>query len=97
MNKAVKTIAPLLAALLLAACSTVPELKQPHVDMPAAFKESSEPVLAADGTRWKPAQPAEARPRGDWWLAFNDPVLTKLIHEATAANASLSSAAARVK
>ena len=97
MNKAVKTIAPLLAALLLAACSTVPELKQPHVDMPAAFKESAEPVLAADGTRWKPAQPAESRPRGDWWLAFNDPVLTNLIHEATAANASLSGAAARVK
>lgn len=91
MNKFAQRIAPLLAALLLVACSTVPELKQPPVDMPSAFKE------APDGTRWKLAQPAEAQERGQWWLAFNDPVLTGLIEEATKANASLAVAAARVK
>lgn len=91
MNKFAQRIAPLLAALLLAACSTVPELKQPPVDMPSAFKE------APDGTTWKLAQPAEAQERGQWWLAFNDPVLTGLIEEATKANASLAVAAARVK
>src|SRR4051812_24618109 len=97
MNTVAQRIAPLLAALLLVACSSVPELKQPSIDAPAAFKEASEPVQAADGTRWKTAQPAESQPRGEWWLAFNDPALTSLIHEATAANATLAGAAARVK
>jgi multidrug efflux system outer membrane protein len=46
---------------------------------------------------WKQAQPAEAQPRGEWWLAFNDPALTELIAEATRANANLAVAAARVK
>jgi multidrug efflux system outer membrane protein len=91
MNKLAQRIAPLLAALLLVACGSVPELKQPPIDMPSAFKE------APDGTRWKLAQPAEAQARGQWWLAFNDPVLTGLIGEATRANASLAVAAARVK
>lgn len=97
MNTVAQRIAPLLAALLLVACSAAPTLKQPHVDTPAAFKEASEPVQAADGTRWKAAQPAESQARGEWWLAFNDPALTSLIHEATAANANLAGAAARVK
>lgn len=91
-----RPIAPLLAALLLAACAA-PEFKQPHVDMPTAFKESQDPVTAADGTRWKTAQPAEAQPRGEWWLVFNDPTLNQLITEATAANQKLQMAAARVK
>lgn len=91
MNKLAQRIAPLLAALLLVACGTVPELKQPAIDMPSAFKE------APDGTRWKIAQPAEAQARGQWWLAFNDPALTGLINDATKANASLAVAAARVK
>jgi multidrug efflux system outer membrane protein len=91
MNKFAHRIAPLLAALLLVACSTVPQLKQPSIDMPSAFKE------APDGTRWKVAQPAEAQARGAWWLAFKDPVLNGLIDEATRANASLAVAAARVK
>lgn len=91
MNKLAQRIAPLLAALLLVACGTVPELKQPAIDMPSSFKE------APDGTRWKIAQPAEAQARGQWWLAFNDPALTGLINDATRANASLAVAAARVK
>lgn len=92
----VRRIAPLLAALLLAACAA-PEFKQPKIDVPSAFKESAEPMTAADGTRWKPAQAAEAQPRGEWWLAFNDPQLNQLIAEATSANANLAVAAARVK
>lgn len=97
MNRLVIRLTPLLAALVLAGCSSVPELKAPALDTPAAFKEASTPQVASDGTRWQVAQPAEAQPRGRWWLAFNDPALTSLIDEATAANASLQVAAARVK
>ena len=91
MNKFAQRVAPLLAALLLVACSTVPPLQAGAIDMPSAFKE------APDGTRWKIAQPAEAQPRGQWWLAFNDPALTGLIDDATTANATLAVAASRVK
>jgi multidrug efflux system outer membrane protein len=90
-------IAPLLAILLLAACSTAPVLNAPALTVPASFKEASQPVTAADGTTWKSAQPAEAQPRGQWWLAFHDPALNAMIGQATTANASLAGAAARVK
>ncbi len=94
-----KGVAPLLAALLLTACAT-PEFKQPAVETPTAFREPQTPakeVEGVDGARWKPAQPAEQQPRGQWWFAFNDPALTALIDEASANNANLSVAAARVK
>ncbi|WP_426174157.1 efflux transporter outer membrane subunit [Massilia sp. TWR1-2-2] len=97
MNKLAMRIAPLLAALLLVACSSTPVLDAPAVPVPAAFKEASQPVTAADGTTWKSAQPAEAQARGQWWLAFHDPVLSAMVDEATTANASLAVAAARVK
>ncbi len=92
-----KRVAPLLAALLLAACAA-PEFKQPQMDLPGAFKESQQPVqTAADGSRWKQGQQAEAQARGEWWLAFNDPALNQLIAQATKANANLAVAAARVR
>ncbi|MBC7453936.1 MAG: TolC family protein, partial [Massilia sp.] len=91
MNQLTKRMAPLVAALLLAACSSVPELKAPAIDMPSAFKE------APDGTTWKVAQPAEGQPRGQWWLAFKDPELTSLVEDAAGANANLAVAAARVR
>jgi multidrug efflux system outer membrane protein len=97
MSQIAQRIAPLLAALLLAACSSTPELKAPALPTPIAFKEAQQPVQAADGTMWRLAQPAEAQPRGQWWLAFHDPELSAMIDQATQANASLAVAAARVK
>lgn len=92
-------LSPLLAALLLTACAT-PDFVQPYVATPAAFREAqapAAPVDGVDGARWKAAQPAEAQPRGEWWLAFNDPALTALVNEASANNANLAVAASRVK
>jgi multidrug efflux system outer membrane protein len=95
-----KGVASLVAALMLTACGA-PVFKQPAIDTPAAFKESQgasgEVKIAADGSRWKQGRPAERQPRGEWWLAFNDPALTALIGEANRNNASLAVAAARVK
>jgi multidrug efflux system outer membrane protein len=93
MKSLAHTLTPLLAALILAGCSTVPALEQASVATPTAFKEAQAP----DGTTWKTAQPAESQPRGEWWLAFNDPALTRLVGEATSANQNLAQAAARVK
>src|SRR6185369_17223183 len=55
---------------------------------PAAFKEG-------DG-RWTQAAPAEARPRGEWWKAFADPVLDDLVERANRSNTSIQGAAARL-
>lgn len=91
---------PLLAAMLLAGCAA-PELQAPKLDIPAQFKEAVETAAPAgdskEAGRWKQAQPAEAQPRGEWWKAFNDAALNRLIDDATSANASLAIAAARVK
>ncbi|SFD16372.1 efflux transporter outer membrane subunit [Massilia yuzhufengensis] len=99
-NMIARGVAPLLAALLLTACAT-PAFQQPAIDTPTAFRESqvSKPaeVDGIDGARWKPAQPAEQQPRGQWWLAFNDRALTALVNEASANNANLAVAAARVE
>ncbi|MGO4382081.1 efflux transporter outer membrane subunit [Pseudoduganella sp. RAF53_2] len=101
-NMIAKGVAPLLAALLLTACGA-PTFKQPTIETPAVFKESQSAtapagvVTAADGSRWKQAQPAEQQSRGEWWLSLNDPALNELIAEATKANANLAVAAARVK
>lgn len=87
----------MVAALVLAGCSLTPVLKAPDIAVPSAFKEASTPRQAADGSAWQVAQPAEAQPRGQWWLAFHDPALTSLVQEATGANANLQAAAARVR
>lgn len=103
IKRGVAPVSALLAALLLTACAA-PEFKQPASVAPAAFKErqvapvrSGAAVTAADGTRWKQAQPAEQQARGEWWLAFNDPALNGLVAEAAKVNANLAVAAARVK
>lgn len=78
----------LLVSLLLAGCAT----SLPTVDAdklppepPAEFKQ-----------KWTLAAPAEAQPRGEWWKAFNDPVLDDLVDRANLGNASVRVAAARL-
>lgn len=85
-------LAPLLAALVLAGCATAPT-ELPAFTPPAQFKEQA--VAAPEGA-WTRVQPAEAQPRGEWWRAFNDPVLDKLIASADARNTSIAAAAARL-
>lgn len=85
-------LAPLVAALVLAGCATAtPEA--PSFQAPAQFKEQA--AAPAEG-QWTRARPAEAQPRGEWWRAFNDPVLNELVARADAANNSIQVAAARL-
>lgn len=85
------SLLPMVAALVLAGCAA-PVLQDPKIEVPSGFKEA-----AVDAGKWKPAEPAEAQPRGEWWKVFNDSTLNKLVDEATAANPNLAAAAARVK
>lgn len=92
-------LSPLIAALVLAGCATAPEPPDARITVPQAYKEAATLAAAAevDGTRWKPAEPAEAQARGAWWETFQDPALNQLEQQAEADNPGLAAAAARVK
>ncbi|WP_406622818.1 efflux transporter outer membrane subunit [Acidovorax sp. SDU_ACID1] len=86
-------LAPLAAALVLAGCMGTPLAPPPEhagVAVPAAFS-------AVDGAAaWTTAPPAEAQPRGAWWLGFQDPVLSGLVERAGSGNTTVQEAAARL-
>ncbi|XAH22785.1 efflux transporter outer membrane subunit [Xylophilus sp. GW821-FHT01B05] len=85
-------LVPLLAALVLAGCASTPAVDTAKlVPTPAQFKEQTDAP-----THWTQAAPAEAQPRGTWWLAFQDPVLDGLVERAGAQNTSIQEAAARL-
>ncbi|HWA12892.1 MAG TPA: efflux transporter outer membrane subunit [Burkholderiales bacterium] len=69
-------------AALLAGCMTVgPDYKRPPTDVPE---------------QW-PGTPAQGAPvPADWWLAYNDPVLNRLVDDALLNNLDLRQAVARV-
>ena len=56
-------------ALALGGCLAGPNYHRPPVATPAQYKE-----LAG----WTVAAPAADQPKGDWWTAFNDPLLDEL-------------------
>ena len=90
MNKfQLSRLLPLVAALVLAGCVSVPPIDLSTLPQtPAAFKEG-------DG-RWTVAAPAAATPRGDWWKAFADRDLDDLIARADRNNTNIQVAAARL-
>ncbi|WP_394787212.1 efflux transporter outer membrane subunit [Rhodoferax sp.] len=89
------TLAPLLAALVLAGCATAPAIDTATlVTTPAAFKENATPLSTS--AQWTQATPAEARDRGTWWRAFADPALDGLVERASLQNTSIAEAAARL-
>lgn len=86
--KRLHSLLPLAAALLLAGCAAALPPTPATVDTPPLFKEIQE--------HWTTAEPAEARDRGDWWKAFQDPVLDDLIARAATRNTDIQLAAARL-
>jgi NodT family efflux transporter outer membrane factor (OMF) lipoprotein len=68
MNTLRKALASSLA-LLLGGCLVGPNYHRPPVATPPQYKE-----LAG----WTVAVPAADQPKGDWWTAFNDPLLDEL-------------------
>jgi NodT family efflux transporter outer membrane factor (OMF) lipoprotein len=70
----------MVAAVALVGCMVGPDYKRPPAPVPASFKELP---------GWKLATPADAAPKGAWWLAFNDPVLTALEAKIDVSNQTL--------
>lgn len=69
----------LVSALLLSACTIGPDYHRPETPAPASFKELG---------NWKPAHPADMS-HGDWWQAYDDPVLSALEKQVSVSNQNL--------
>jgi multidrug efflux system outer membrane protein len=67
-----------------------PDFHRPHMDVPQNWTGSA-PIPEK-----QPAAPAELS-LAQWWLIFNDPILSSLIHEAVQSNLDLKQAEARVR
>jgi NodT family efflux transporter outer membrane factor (OMF) lipoprotein len=73
----------LVGMLFVAACTVGPKYTRPTAQIPPAYKENA---------NWKPAQPSDQAPRGNWWEIFNDPQLNALEQKLTVSNQSLRAA-----
>lgn len=65
---------------MLAACAVGPDYQRPALDVGAAYKEAA--LANADGQLnkgWVQARPDAATLRSDWWVLFDDPILTGLM------------------
>lgn len=71
----------LIAALLLAGCAVGPTYERPTVESPSDW------IAGKADARW---------PAVDWWTAFRDPVLDRLVSEALANNHDLKAAVQRI-
>lgn len=83
-----RRFAPLALVLTLAGCMVGPDYVRPTAPTPAAYKEMQ---------GWKLAQPADDRPRGDWWKAFDDPELDALMAQIDVGNQNVALYEARMR
>lgn len=84
MNR-LSVILSLLSFTGLAACATAPPIRRPDVVLPPAFQNAVQIVAT-------PAGFADT----NWWIGFNDPLLTRTIDRALAGNTDVATAAARI-
>jgi NodT family efflux transporter outer membrane factor (OMF) lipoprotein len=84
-HRVLVAITAVFLVMALGGCMMVgPDYVRPEADVNSSWLESS-PALQEE--------PAEIR---EWWTAFDDPVLTRLVHEAYEQNLSLRAAGLRV-
>jgi NodT family efflux transporter outer membrane factor (OMF) lipoprotein len=82
------SLALALALPALAACEVGPDYKRPSVQAPPAYKE-------LDG--WKPGEPQDAGSDKDWWSAYGDPDLDRLIRQIDISNQNLKASEAALR
>jgi len=80
---------PLLLSMLALAACLEPKYVRPKTPEPAPYKERD--------AHWKPAQPSDALPRGNWWELFGDARLNRLEAQVLAGNQSLQEAEAQFR
>ncbi len=77
-----------LAALALSGCTVGPNYQRP----PSAPPTLTYRELPPPPGNWKPAVPADALARGEWWRAFGDPALDDLEGRLTSGNLQIQAA-----
>ena len=87
MSRSIPSRLILLLPVLLAfaGCMIGPNYQRPKVSVSPSFGEGADPRLSAESTNYR-----------DWWKAFNDPVLDRLIARAYRDNLTLQQAGVRV-
>lgn len=82
-----RRLLPVIALALLTGCATVgPDYKAPNMNVAATWQAPPDPALL----------PGRSQVR-QWWTLFNDPLLNRLIEEASQNNRDLLTAMARVE
>ncbi|MBV6305799.1 efflux transporter outer membrane subunit [Candidimonas humi] len=76
------------AAVALAGCAVGPDYVRPAMHIPAAYKEAGP---------WKSASPSHIDGHSDWWTAYGDPTLDRLITQADTANQNIQQAQAQYR
>src|SRR5882724_5415949 len=71
--------------LAFAGCMVGPNYQRPKVSVSPSFGEGGDPRLSAESTNYR-----------DWWKAFNDPALDRLIARAYRDNLTLQQAGVKV-
>jgi multidrug efflux system outer membrane protein len=84
MNGCVRKLA-MVALAFLTACTVGPDYRKPDVS----------DIVPSDW-HWKPVKAQDTVPKGEWWKAFDDPVLDRLEATAIAGSPTLRAAVARV-
>jgi NodT family efflux transporter outer membrane factor (OMF) lipoprotein len=87
---------PIACAWLLTGCMVGPKYTKPAVPAAPAFTEQP-PKSFTESSGWKPAQPADATLRMDWWQLFGDSELNRLEAEVNPSNQTLKAAEARFR
>lgn len=72
-----RNVLTLSIALTLTGCMVGPDYHRPQVNVPTQYKEMP---------GWTSAAPADDVPKGDWWAAFNDPLLNELEPQVAVSN-----------
>lgn len=78
----------LLIGLCLSGCAVGPDYRRPDVVTPVAFKEAGD---------WKPAEPKDGLPRGNWWEVYGDETLNTLVGQVAISNQNVAAAAAQYR
>jgi NodT family efflux transporter outer membrane factor (OMF) lipoprotein len=84
----IRHLALLVAVLTLSACTLGPDYQRPSLPLADEFRQ-------AEG--WKPATPADALQRGDWWQLYGDAELDALVARLNVSNQNLAAAEAQYR
>ena len=89
LRGAARRVLPLVILATAAGCqylSVGPVYHRPSLEVPESYQEAKD---------WKPAEPQDTKPRGNWWDLYDDPDLDALMRQVAVSNQNVRLAAAR--